>query len=267
LTPEPIQQFHLEFIRISTLFYNLFFINETIGELLEDDNGADRLRSFLRPFNNHMFNVNFAFSETLLRARFYYAHTHEEIEGKSAPEKITPLQAQRLLDPAFQKTRIKDARCALTQLDIAIRGIQEDCLHRLPKIGQELNLFISEYAVRHRIMQERSQSWLPSIALDAIWGKHDPPTLSLEEVQGLLKNFQLGSKGLRQLIPLFVRMRAHLSRLSELDPTQMNVLGYTTVDDLVRLYRDRLTCHNILRDMDYAWDSVCKGFPSSRGGK
>lgn len=136
-------------------------------------------------------------------------------------------------------------------------------LPRRPDIEEALRKYVDEYDYRHYTMQERSQSWIPSFLQDIIWGANDPTTWNISEVTVLPHDFNEGAKNLKKLPELLDRTQAHFKQLGELDMNRVDSLGYSTIQDLHRLYRDRLRCHSLLRIMDDGWDPAVLAFPVS----
>ena len=253
--------FQQEFVSISTLGYNFKFINGTICSFLAEDTHADKLRALLEPFNLHAFEVANDFHEALKRGQWFYVHDKEEWKDPNISEIITDEKAQKLLDPEFQSIARERAMDAVAELESASQLLVREVLPRLPDIEKALKEYVDEYNYRHYIMQERSQSWIPSLLQDIIWGVNDPTTWNISEVTVLPDDFDAGAKNLKKLPDLFDRMRAHFKQLSELDINRVGLLGYTTIEDLHRLYRDRLQCHCLLRIMDELWDPAILAFP------
>jgi len=209
----------------------------------------------LGAFNIHAFKVVTNFSVALTNGRSFYVH--DDAESIIDNEK-----AQRLLDPKFQSRAKERAAYAAMKLECAHQLLVQEVLPRLPDIGKALKEYVDEYSHRHRIMLERSRSWIPSGLQDIIMGVNDPTTHNISEVIVLPDDFDAGAENLKKLPEFVSRMQAHFKQLSELDMNQVGSLGYTTIQDLHRLYRDRLQCYSLLGIMRDQWDPALLSFPT-----
>jgi hypothetical protein len=196
-----------------------------------------------------------------MNGRSFYVYDEAEFKARNIPDIIDDEKAQRLLDPKFQSNRKECASYAAMKLECARQALVQDVLPRLPDIGKALTEYVDGYSHRHCIMQERSRSWIPSGLQDIIWGVNDPTTRNISEVAVLPDDFDAGATNLKKLPEFLDRMQAHFEQLGELDMSQVGSLGYTTTQDLHRLYRDRLQCHSLLRSLHDHWDPVLLAFP------
>jgi hypothetical protein len=261
LSVDPVVAFQQELASISTLAYNFSFINRTICIFLSKDTHADALRALLEPFNLHTFHVANDFHTALARGQWFYAHNHGESKDPDLPDSISDEKAQRLLDPEFQSNAREYAMFAAAELESASQVLEREVLPCLPYIEEALKKYVDEYNSRHSIMQERSRSWVHSVLQDIIWGANDPTTWNIAEVIVLPDDFVAGAKNLKKLPELFDGMIAHFKQLGELEMSRVSSLGYTTIQDLHRLARDRLQCRALLQIMDNLWDPALIAFP------
>jgi hypothetical protein len=258
---EPVLDFQHELVPISTLAYNFNIINSTIRIFLSEDKHANELRALLEPFNQHAFRAAGNLGSGIMRGRWFYVHDDTELKDSNIPDIITDEKAQILLDPEFQRNAREFAMGAAALLESASQLLVREVLPRLPGIEKSLKEYVDEYNYRHYTMQERDQSWIPSVLQDIMWGTNDPTTWNISEVRELPDDFDTGAKNLKKLPELLDRMRAHFKQLSELELDQVGSLGHSTIHDLHRLYRDRLQCQALLGIMWDRWDATTHAFP------
>lgn len=261
LSVVPILSFRDELELISTLSYNFGSINRTICTFLEEDWRADELRALLEPFNRHAFQFAGDFAHILGMGRTFYTHSNEEYQHPNIPTITTKEQVQILVDPQFQRRAVYLAQQIVSLLESASNLLKEQILPHLPGIEYALREYVEEYCERNRIMEERSQSWIPSIVQDIIWGPNDPTTWDISEVEILPQDFDKGTNNLKKLPDFLNRLQAHFLQLSDPEAVRVAAQSYTGGQDLHQLYRQRLECAALFLEMDNLWDPAILSFP------
>lgn len=231
-----------------------------MGEFLKRDPNADALRGFLVAFNVPMKKVTSHLDRALSFARLYYTHNHEEYAGDDLVPEVTEAHVQRLLDPKFQSVAIGYARDASLHFQSAAKALQENALPHLPPLSKELDSFVKDFCDRYHKLQEREASWVPSVLWNVVQGSVSPTTWNIAEVKVLPQDIQTGGALLEQLPPLLNEMSIHFLRLSELTPAGLESNRYSTVTDLKHLYSVRISCANLLREIDNSTDSMSLAF-------
>ncbi|KIM20074.1 hypothetical protein M408DRAFT_334148 [Serendipita vermifera MAFF 305830] len=226
---------------------------------LRDDSHANQLRATLMNINEPMDSVSDKLTLALVKAHNFYAHKWKATSAGGTTH-VTKELASKLLEPEFQASAIKKAREAATQAAEAAKVVREDVIPLLPRLEADLENYLLDYTDRTTAIEERRRSWIPSFFLNLIWGTVDPTPWHLNEVQGLQHRLSAANYQLRRLPAFFDNLELHFKRLSELSSEKLPGLGYTTSDDLVRLYQDRIKCDQILRHMDNSWYSAGRAF-------
>jgi hypothetical protein len=230
------------------------FINTAFYAFLEFDSQADRLRGFLDPFNRHMHLCVQNIQEGFTNGREAYTHNQEELTGGAFPDPVTDEDARVLLDQDMQDIILETAREISGYFSEAIEELQQ-ALGCLPDIERELNSFVDGYSDRSRLINERSQSWVPSLVQDLFLGAIHPVTLEVSQVEALPQDLSTGSKLLTDLASFLDGIKLHFTLLSELDQSKMASMGVSTIEDLRRLYFDRLTSARYMLEMSrMTWD-------------
>lgn len=253
LTPSSIQPLRDEFANILVFGSNFSFINTTVCGFLEKDQHAAELRSILEPFNGHMYVACFEFSEVMSYLRHFYVHNSDEFLSEKLPDSITEEQATIFFTPAFRTRCAEFLESALSSLQNVVQIMENEIIPRLPFLEKALDDYVEECIERDEIEQERSQSWIPTMIQDVLWGKNDALRWNISEIKALPNDLVVGGGVLRKLPEFLGRLRGLILQLSQLDSNRLAQLGYTTTDDLRRLYMDRLICHRILDEMEQAW--------------
>jgi hypothetical protein len=251
LSTDPIEKFRDKFVPILRLSQYFSFIDANIGKFLETDHRITTLRSRWVDFNIKMDRTLSHLDKGLSQARTFYIHNDDEFAGLGLDKKMTDAHAKLLLDSSFQVRAAKNAQKAAAQFHSAANSLETLVLPLLPQLAHDLTQYVEEYIERHLIAQKRKKYWMvPSIVLDWTIGANDPPPWHIKEVEVLPSDIQTGGALLRELPSLLEEMSAHFSRLSGLKPSDMVRLGYSSMEDLKRLYATRLTCSRFLMEMD-----------------
>jgi hypothetical protein len=249
LTPTPIETRHREFAGIGILGELFRFIDVNIGILLKKDSHTTTLREYLVAFNTPMYELVGLIEEGLSHARVSYTHNDDELVGRNLDPEITEAQAQILLDKKFQKQVVKYAKLAAARFQSAAKTLAEVAIPRLPDLQTEIHQYIREYHVRYEEMCWRKKVWLPNVLLNFIFGSYDPVPRDFASVANMPEDIDQFKKRLPELVSFLEGMASHFLQLSELSMNDIVSLGYSKPEDLRRLYRDRLICSQLLRDM------------------
>jgi hypothetical protein len=217
---------------------------------------------FLVPFNRHMHLFVRATQETFVYGHTCYIHNQDELTGDAIPEVITGDHARALLDSGLQGRILENAREAAGYAAKAAEILRRDALQYLPELDRELSAFVEGYIERSRITNERSQSWVPSLIQDFFLGAITPVTFDVSQVEALPRDLKIGSGLLMELPVLFEELATHYTLLSKLSQSDMVSMGYSSTDDLRRLYSDRLTCARYISEMDRMTWSLDRAFAS-----
>lgn len=200
------------------------------------------------------------FGCALRNARSFYATSPEEFSGRLSPQDVTEEHARELLNPEAQADMIEYARQAAVHFAATARIIETEALPYLSDLKEALCTFVNEYSTRHRTMESRAKSWVPSLAQDLIWGRNDPTTWSASEVDALSEDIETGGGYLREILKLFDKLSTHFERLSKIKQADIDALGYSSLKDLRRLYVDRVACSRMLMNMYDLKSSSMKAF-------
>jgi hypothetical protein len=259
LTSGPARTFCGEYSRLTRIGQHFSFINTTLYAFLEFDPQADRLRGFLAPFNRHMHHCVKKIQDGLDYGRVTYTHTQEELTGGAFPDPIADEDARLLLDQEMQESILRNARKVAGYFSEAIEQLQQ-ALKCLPDLERELNGFVDGYSERSRLINERSQSWVPSLVQDFFMGAIDPVTLEVSQVEALPQDLSTGSKLLTELANFLDRIKLHFTLLSEFEQSKMTTMGISTMEDLRRLYSDRLTSGQYMLEMSMVTFDIHRAF-------
>jgi hypothetical protein len=257
LTPAPVQALKTELDPISDLGPHLYAIFTGVRLDLEEDPHADRLRETLVRFNTPMSSASYKIGACLIRGIIFY--DHKEATGNT-PMPITQKSVRRLLEPDFQARVIQFARQAMLDAAAAAKTIREEGLPQLPQVRKDLEDYVSDYVTRDALKREREKSRVPSFLWNAIEGKIDETPWEIGEVQQFPQRFAIASDLIRRLPSFLDNLELHFRRLTEISSQEMVEHGYTTFDDLVRLYRDRVLCSFIFSEMQFNWFSAHRAF-------
>jgi len=261
LMPAPVRSLADELDRLSALGPYFFALNTGVRFELMDDPRADHLRATLMKFNMPMNAASKAIRFSFVSARCFYIHNSDEVAlTKEGPGTITKEMVTKLLEPNFQAEIIRYAIDAATAAAKAAKIIREKVIPCLPRLEEDLEEYVDDYESRVTAIEERQKSWVPSVVQDVLWGSIASTPWSLKEVQELPNGISEANNLLRQLPAFLDNLELHFQRLSELDSQQILDLGYTNVNDLTRLYQDRLLCNRALGHMVDSWFSAISAF-------
>jgi hypothetical protein len=259
--PAPVRSLADELDRLSFLGPHFYALNIGVRVDLMDDPHADHLRATLKKFNTPMSSASREMRLSFSSARHFYIHNSSELTPtKEGPGTITKEMASKLLEPHFQAKIVRCAIDAATRAAKAAKIIREKVIPFLPQLEEDLEDYVEDYEWRVTAIEERQKSWLPSVVQNVLWGSIASTPWGLKEVQKLLTGVSEGSNLLRQLPAFLDNLELHCQRLSELDDQKIFDLGYTNVNDLTRLYRDRLLCNQALAHMTNSWFSAMSAF-------
>ena len=224
---------------------------------LEEDSHADQLRATLMQFNTPMDSASLGITSCFTAGVIFYQN---EEERRIEQRPITQEMVGRLLRPDFQARRISLARRGMSKAAAAAKTIREEVLPLLSQVQKDLEDYVSDYIARDALKRERKRSWVPSLLQNAIEGEIDPTPWEIGEVKQFPQRFAIASDLLRRLPSFLDNVELHFRRLIELNGEQIHEYGYTTFDNLVRLYQDRLLCSFIFSEMRLSWVSADKAF-------
>jgi hypothetical protein len=88
----------------------------------------------------------------------------------------------------------------------------------------------------------------------------DPIPWNLADVELLIDTFNIGARGLHRLLVLIDNMEQHFRQLSKLRHVNIRTLGYSTPEDFLQLYSDRVACCELLLRMDFTWSHIIRAF-------
>jgi hypothetical protein len=255
--PAPVRSLADELDRLSFLGPHFYTLNTGVRYELVDDPHADDLRTTVKKFSILMDAVMEEMRDSFHSARRFYIHnSSERIPTKEGPGAITKEMVSKLLEPYFQANMVKYANDAATRAAKAAKIIREKVIPFMPELEEDLEDYVEDYESRVTAIQERQKSWVPSVVQDVLWGSIVSTPWSLEEVQKLPKCVSEANNLLRQLPAFLDNLELHFRRLSELDSKQISDLGYTNINELTRLYKDRLLCNQVLAHMRNSWFSA-----------
>jgi hypothetical protein len=262
LTTAPVQTLSDEIIRISALAPHFSALNLAILHRLRADSHANQLRTTLVKFNDYIDTAAEQMRVSLFTAAIFYAHEKGEITApRDGYSQLTKERVATLLEPKFQEDAVKRARAVAEQVANAA-SIVRKVLPLLPQLKTELDEYVKNYLDRVSTRERRKGSWIRSF-MDSVFGDPVAPTpLKPAEVSALPQHLSDGANLLDLLPAFFDTMELHFRRLSEIRSEQVFDLGYTTTEDLTRLYQDRLICITILQGMGRTWTPVIKAFSS-----
>ena len=237
--------------RLALLANHISFINWTLYLFFRKDRHAEKVKAAFWPFNQHLDRAMEEFSDGLWHAReFYY---NKKSRTSSVP--VEPKEpALIFLDAEFQARLIAYAHRASSRFHTAAQMIREKVLPLLPDLTKELSTFSDECSTRKRIAEAREKSWIPSFAQDLAWGKKDQMTWKISEIEGLLKDIQAGETLLHNLPAILESLSAHFLRLSKLKGKDLDAMGYSSLNALHSLLKDRSVCLNLFNGMYKMWD-------------
>jgi hypothetical protein len=185
-------------------------------------------------------------------------HAREFYYNKKSHESSVPVEPKEpaliFLDAEFQAKVIAYAHRASSHFHTAAQMIREKVLPLLPDLTKELSTFSGECSTRKRIAEAREKSWIPFFAQDLAWGKKDNITWKISEIEGLLKDIQAGETLLHSLPAILESLSAHFLQLSKLKGRDLDAMGYSSLDALRSLLKDRSACHNLFDGMVKMWD-------------
>jgi hypothetical protein len=239
------------------------------GLQLRQDKRADKLIAAMSKFCVPMHLASWEIIYTFEFAANFYLHTREERRGFCYnPGPITPARVAKLLEPDWQAKALLRARRAASQAAKAAKAVREHALPLLPQLEQELDDYVANYVARATSIEERKKSWIPSVLQNALWGAIKPPHWTEKHVQTYPSHLSTVTHMLHKLPTFLDNMELHFRRLSEVDSQQLLEYGYTTPNDLTRLFKDRLICQDAACSFFLYWDPLCSaisiGFPSDR---
>ena len=213
---------------------------------------ARQLRATLRNFCSSMKDASACLFDALHDSAWFYVHSYEELTKRDLPA-ADNRNTFVLLEAEFQAAAVEEARNIATLAARAAKTIREEVLPILPQLEKDLGEYVADYISRRNSIEERKKSWIPSVLQDAIWGSLGPLRRGMVEVEKMPQNLSDASRLLRKLPAFLDRFGLHFRRLSEITSQQIFDLGYTSSDDLNRLYRDRLVCNHIAESMIMLW--------------
>jgi hypothetical protein len=259
--PAPVRSLANELDRLSVLGPHFYTLNMGVRYELVDDPHAGDLRATVKKFNMPMDAATEEMQLSFISAQRFYIHNSSElIPTEEGPGAITKEMVSKLLEPDFQANLVISAIEAATRAAKAAKIIREKVIPFMPQLEEDLEDYVEDYESRVMAIQERQKSWVPSVVQDVLWGSIVSTPWSLEEVQKLPRSVSEANNLLRQLPAFLDNLELHCRRLSELDSQQIFDQGYTNVNDLTRLYKDRLLCNQALDHMGNSWFSAIRAF-------
>jgi len=246
--------------KLYNLGHQFYAINTIVLYQLESDPHADNLRATLIEFGNSMNSASEEIGNSIACGRQFYVHDRDEFASIDVSPEVAAERAKNILSPEFQALVLKFAREAVTSAANAAKIIRGRAIPLMPLIEKDLEDYVSDYLFRVDIKNARAKKWVPSTIQDILGGSIAPTPVNPEDVRQLREQFAEASDLLRQL-PLFIdNMELHFRRLYDLKVEEVVEQGYTTFDDLNRLYHDRLDCNYALRCMGAGWSPAISAF-------
>jgi hypothetical protein len=238
---------HDEYSRLALLANHFSVINKIIYLFLKEDRHAEKVRAAFWPFNEHMDLATTEFRKGLWRAYGFH------ISHKWNPSQVLDEPALIFLDSEFQAELIKYAHEASSHFSTAAQIIQEKVLPLLPDMREKLGTFVDGYSTRKRITEARAKSWIPSLAQDLIWGRTDKITRNISDIEALPKDLRAAEPLLHKLPAILERLSTHFLQLSRLKGRDLDAMGYSSLDALRSLLKDRTVCLSLIDSMTILW--------------
>ena len=232
---------------------------------LESDPHADNLRATLTEFDISMSSASEEIYSSLTSGQRFYVHDLDEYTSVNVGPEVAAERAKEILSPEFQARVLKFARGAVTSAANAAKIIRGRAIPLIPLIEKDLEEYLSGYLSRADIQKAREKSWMPSILQDMLMGSLAPTPVNPEDVRQLQEQLAESRDLLRQLPAFLDNLELHFRRLSDLKVEEVAKQGYTTFDDLSRLYYDRLCCNYALKGMVTGWLPAISAFRLSSG--
>jgi len=232
---------------------------------LESDPHADNLRATLTEFDIAMNTASEEIRNSIASGQQFYVHDLDEFTSFNVSPKVAAERMKNILSPEFQATILKFARKAVKSAATAAKIIRGRAIPLMPLIEKDLEDYVSSYLSRVSIKKAREKSWIPSIIQDILRGSIAPTPVNPEDVRQLREQLAEASDLLRQLPTFLDNLELHFRRLCDLKVEEVAKQGYTTFDDLTRLYNDRLNCNYALSSMIADWLPALSAFRLSPG--
>jgi hypothetical protein len=260
VTPTPVQNLYNLFGEL-VLLHRYFMAIDRMSFLdLERDKCANRLRSFLFPFNESMQIVLREMGSALRFARDYYTDNREELGGDDLINVQTEQDVQMFLDGISRRNQIDYSSLLLDSLEEAIPVLKDQALPLLPEIERELKEFVKNYQERHDATQKRAQSWVPSAVQNLVWGSLEPTTRDISKIKDLPEQLENGIRYLKKLPKFLEDLKDHLQRMTSLTRADYENLGYSSIEGFKRLYANRVQCSSLLSRMSMEAGSFSLAF-------
>jgi hypothetical protein len=269
LTPAPLECLNDELDQISLLGPHFYVIAGDISFDLRKDRRADKLMAALNNFCLLMYSASEEIHDTFRLAYNFYLHSPEERRGPHYnPGPITEARVAKLLEPEFQAKALVYARKTASQAAKASKALREHALPLVPQLEQELDSYVTDCVARSSLIDERKKSRIPSVLQDAIWGVIEPPPRTQSGIKTYTSHLSIAMRMLHKLPAFLDNLELHFQRLSEVDSQQILEYGYTTPNDLTRLFKDRLLCQRAVEQMRMSWFSpsraISLGLPHNK---
>jgi hypothetical protein len=180
---------------------------------------------------------------------------------------VTQERIARLLSPDYQSRALDLIEDVIGFCEKLSESLQKEVMPSVSDVVDELNSFVEEYIDRDEQMQARALLWLPNLVLDYLWGPCDPVTLPVAQIKPLPDDFAASIQALKRIPSFLENLRLHFQRLRDVSKTGIKSLGYSSVEDVERLYKDRLICVQYAIMMQNDWEPMVKCFGmASLGG-
>ena len=259
LTAAPVLSLQEQLKKLHNLGHQFYAINGMVHYDLESDPHVDNLNATLTEFNISMNSASEEVRNSIASGQMFYVHRDEFTSFNVSPE-VAAERATKILSPKFQAKILKRACEATTSAANAAKITQGRPITLMPLIEQDLEDYVSDYLSRVDFKKAREKKWIPSTIQDILGGSIAPTPVNPEEVKQLREQFAEAS-GLLRWLPAFLdNLELHFQRLCDLNVEEVVKQGYTTFDDLIRLYYDGLNCSHILHSMDVEWFLAVSAF-------
>jgi hypothetical protein len=254
--------FRQELLSLEPIGSSLLFVNSAFLHYVRKDSHAKSVQDALYRLNKPMYEAAFILFYFLPISVHSYAHDPEEIHRlvKGLQIDITDEHVATLYDPNFQATVMESVLQAKALLAMASQIIRDQVLPTLPDVESELSKYVATYKLRQEALKRRSRSCLPIGIQNVLHGAMYPIPWNLADVELLIDTFNIGARGLHRLLVLIDSMEQHFRQLSELQHVNIRTLGYSTPEDFLRLYSDRVACCALILRMDSSWHHILRVF-------